>query len=298
MPSYSKPPLTLEQQLQHLESRGLRIERRTLAREVLATVGYYRLTAFWSPLLNTDRETFVPGASFDAVYLRYQFDSSLRLIRLYAVNHIEIGLRAGLIYHVSHHVNTGLWLQILDLFVDPYRQAKVLLKINGYLEQSKEDFAIHYRNKYKGESPVPPAWIALQIASFGDLVSLYANLKETRIKDNISERYRIHRDVLGSWLSMLIEVRNRSAHHNPVWNRNLYNQPMWPKRLRRLPQERWVNTWDPPQQSELEMFLRHDRTELSPKQAVSVYAGLCCMKHMIDCINPQNTFRRRLLRTK
>ena len=44
---YSKPPLSIPDQLQQLRDRGLLVESDDLALNALGLVGYYRLSAYW-----------------------------------------------------------------------------------------------------------------------------------------------------------------------------------------------------------------------------------------------------------
>ncbi len=52
--AYTKPSLTIEQQLAHLETRGLAIGDREAARSALTRISYYRLSGYWHWLRDPD----------------------------------------------------------------------------------------------------------------------------------------------------------------------------------------------------------------------------------------------------
>jgi len=60
---YNKPALTFRQQLELLESRGLKIGDRAAAEAFLADTNYYRLSAYCIPF-QSKRDVFVPNATF------------------------------------------------------------------------------------------------------------------------------------------------------------------------------------------------------------------------------------------
>lgn len=68
---FSKPALTVEQQVDLLISRGLRIDDRELASHYLRFIGYYRLSAYYIPFQepegNTDNHHFKRSTSFDKI---------------------------------------------------------------------------------------------------------------------------------------------------------------------------------------------------------------------------------------
>ena len=289
---YSLPPLTYEDQLKQLEERGLSVARRREALEVLATVGYTRLSGFWKPLLLTERKHFQAGASFSQIYHRYQFDSSLRQLTLYAVNHIEVALRSALVYEISHELGTGLWVDNSSIYRSSPWLEKFLGRVRSGLHDSREPWAKHYREHHEGSTPIPPAWIALQFAYFGDLSNILRSLVLTSARAAICTRYGVNHEVLISWINSLRHLRNACAHHARIWNRNLHAAPVWPKRLAR--DGLWVSTWDPHPAITSAPFTQYRQLGDASAQGLTFYCAACVMKYMIDKINPHNTFLQRL----
>lgn len=64
---FSKPPLSIEAQVQHLKQRGLVIADEARARYYFAHLNYYRLRAYWLPLeADSKQHAFNDGASIKA----------------------------------------------------------------------------------------------------------------------------------------------------------------------------------------------------------------------------------------
>src|SRR5690242_9811884 len=106
MTTYSKPYLSLPQQLALLESRGMQISDKPKALSYLERIGYYRLSAYWYPYRvpkiirlsdgSTEERgdgTFKTGTEFSQIIDLYVFDKRLRLLMLDALERIEIALR-------------------------------------------------------------------------------------------------------------------------------------------------------------------------------------------------------------
>lgn len=75
---YSKPPLTFEQQVQQLVSRGMVGDQAKMLRR-LSSVSYYRLSGYWFHQKQLD-ETFKLGTHFDVAWQQYVFDRKLRIL--------------------------------------------------------------------------------------------------------------------------------------------------------------------------------------------------------------------------
>ena len=106
MSEYTKKPLTYEEQVDLLESRGLIINNKERAIKHLSNISYYRLTAYMLPCKEikdgsyTDK--FIEGKTWDNVYQVYLFDRKLRLLIFDVIERIEISIRTQIIYQLSH----------------------------------------------------------------------------------------------------------------------------------------------------------------------------------------------------
>lgn len=106
---YDKPFLTIEQQIDLLHRRGMKIENRNRASLYLQRIGYYYLSGYMYPFrvfedtndAEPDRhrgDHFAPGTTFDHVISLYVFDKKLKLLVIDAIERIELALRVDIAY--------------------------------------------------------------------------------------------------------------------------------------------------------------------------------------------------------
>ena len=100
---FNKPPKTFEEQVDLLIQRGMTIPDRAEALHYLKHLNYYRLRAYWLPFeKNHANHAFKPGTSFSEVLNLYVFDRELRLLVMDAIERIEVSIRTGWAYYLSH----------------------------------------------------------------------------------------------------------------------------------------------------------------------------------------------------
>lgn len=99
---YTKPALTIAQQVALLQSRGMVISHTATTEHYLSQINYYRLCAYWLPFESDHvTHTFKQGTSFEQVLDLYIFDRELRLLVLDAIERIEIAIRTQLSYQLA-----------------------------------------------------------------------------------------------------------------------------------------------------------------------------------------------------
>ena len=271
---FNKPAITISEQIDQLKSRGLIIADETTAAGFLQNISYYRLAGYWWPMqADKVQHIFKPNSTFENIISIYNFDRELRLLIYDVIERIEIGFRTKLIYHVSHEVSPW-WFEDALHFKNKVEHTETLLSIDRELKQTKEVFIKEHYKKYHTDARRPPAWKALEIASFGNISKLYGNLLPSiKSKDTIAaELGTVNHSFLPSWLQSIAQIRNICAHHGRLWNKNL---PGRPKLLPKPP-----NPWlaDVP----------------APTEHYMLYVHLCCMKYLMNIINPGNHFTPRL----
>ena len=253
---YDKPHLTIPEQVEKLRARGLAIADEDEAGQLLANVGYYRLSAYAYPFrkslgagaIKTSsvqyRESdFEAGTTLEAVKELWAFDRKLRLLCLDALETVEIAMRSRVGFHRGARNKFGY------LAVDDLESTAVARRPLGVCEcdtpthfeawvckykdhqnsAEAEDFITHYVEKYDGKLPV---WVATETMDFGTLVRLYGFMRN----DDQSAIARDLASMSGAWLNSWIKVanylRNVSAHHGRLWNRSLtYKLKTVPKEL-------------------------------------------------------------------
>lgn len=272
---YTKEPLTLQEQIDQLIARGLLISEEDNVMHFLSHISYYRLAGYWWPM-QQDKENhlFKPNSKFADVIALYNFDRELRILLFHVIEKIEISLRTKLIYHLSHEFSPW-WFQDLTIFQNTAEAVKTLFHIDEEIERSKDQFIKDHKKKHKDDLRYPPAWKTLELTSFGSLSKFYGNLKNTiNSKDIIASEFGVvNHTFLPSWLQSIAQIRNYCAHHSRLWNKNLPGRP----KLLPNPPNKWI--LNVPKENEWQML----------------YIHLCCMKYLINIIQPENHFTQSLL---
>ena len=226
--AYTKAALTYQQQLQQLIDRGLGIPDQDYLLHLLEVKSYYRLSAYWYPLLENKKEhIFKKGATFETAYKIYCFDRELRHFVLAELEKIEVAIRAKMIYILSHKYGS-FWYQKEELFKNPNRHKKLLEKLETEYERSDEEFIRSFSEKYS--ALLPPSWMLLEVTSFGSLSVMYSNLNSGFEKRQIAKHFGLADSVFSSWIHSIVYLRNVCAHHSRLWNRAMSIQPIIPRR--------------------------------------------------------------------
>ncbi len=248
---YSKPFQSPPQQIDILKARGLIVSDEQKARAYLERIGYYRLSGYAYPfrvVVTIDGDgrprlgdDFKPGVEFRHIVDLYVFDKKLRLAILDGIERVEIGLRTSIALLMGER--HGPWSHRDPSRLDGKFTKSVgrtgqtghkawLSKLDAAFEQSKEDFAKHFKSKYPDDPP--PVWIATELWDFGLLSRFYQGMLFSDRKA-VSLQYRVpDPDVLASWLQSINDVRNICAHHGRLWNRPLGRQGRFPHGLPEL----------------------------------------------------------------
>lgn len=215
---FNKRPITFEAQVDLLIQRGMVIPDRAEAIHYLRHLNYYRLGAYWIPFeQNHANHTFKPGASFSEVLNLYVFDRELRLLVMDAIERIEVSIRTGWAYHLSHRYGTHAHLDA-GLFKKQWRHKGNVDNLKKDVRRScHETFIKHLCDKY--DEDLPPLWAMVEVMTFGQLSQWYSNLRHGQDRNAVAHVYDMDEINLTSFLHHLVIVRNICAHHSRLWNR-------------------------------------------------------------------------------
>lgn len=245
---YEKPPLSFEQQAELLLSRGLLADREQLIRRLRAT-SYFRLSGYLYPYRVTESDLFLPGTTLDHIWKLYSFDQRLRTLLLDAIEAIEVYVRTQLAYHFAHEYGPFAYhdpTNLPNLSRGDFRswQSKLEFQVERS-HRSREEYVVHFFNKYGDEHTRLPIWTLVEIIDFGSTLTFFRGVKDD-IKKRIAADVGFPDVVVVSWILALHTVRNRCAHHSRLWNWELGN-PV------KIPKKRKYPLWHAPR-------LRNDRS--------------------------------------
>lgn len=229
---YEKKPISLDEQVQRLQDKGLHISDEEKAKQYLHNISYYRLRAYTYPF--QDNEDMGPhmflrsDISLDDIIDLYSFDRSLRSLVFSALERIEVALRSRIVLSYSMGQESGFWFLNEDLYFRPeLYQSLVEDNTDGTpgtlgreVDRCEEDFVEHYYQKY-GDPSFPPAWMTLETISFGTLSKLFSALdKNNEESKEVTRELGLHNvKILQNWMHALAILRNTCAHHGRLWNR-------------------------------------------------------------------------------
>ena len=219
---YKKPPISIEDQINLLVSRGMDISDRDRASRYLSHISYFRLRGYWIPFETPGDgkdHHFKDGTDFDSVLELYLFDRKFRLLILEAIERVEVSFRAhfanelGILYGSHFYLDTK--------YISNHNIHKKLMdSLKTEIERSDEVFIEHYLKTY--DDPFfPPVWAAAEIMSLGQLSKWFRNIKSRTDRNRVARSFGIDQSILESFMHHLTVVRNVTAHHGRLWNRRL-----------------------------------------------------------------------------
>ena len=267
---YTKPPLTFEQQVALLLSRGMTGDRDLMISR-LAVVNYYRLSGYWHTFRKQPDHTFQANTTFDKVWTRYVFDRRLRLLVMDVVERVEIAFRTQLAYQHAHHHGSPFAYADDPTALPGLRsdqRNRFLATLADEMDNSKETFAEHFRAKYGKDHAYMPIWMASEIMTFGHMFTLYRG-SAPQVQRAVAAPLGVHDTVVGSWLLTLNTIRNVCAHHGRLWNRSIGTKPMIPAKDQH---------WKTP------VAVGNDR----------IFGVLTILKYCLDRIAPQSGWPQRV----
>jgi abortive infection bacteriophage resistance protein len=295
---YIKPWLSIDEQLDKLQSRGVDIADRQAGFKLLNAVGYYRVTGYLYPLRESEpyidndgrqrnmiHNRYHPGTTLEYAETLISFDRELRMLVLDGIERIEISLRTQLGYILGKrsafaHLDPANFVAVFtnnpidpvtgDLSPSKHRQW--IERVEERRADSDEAFVAHFRDKYDGAMPL---WALTEILEMGHLGRLFSGLNSS-IATEIAGAYGVPtKRMMSSWISSLNYVRNVSAHHARLFNRKLVTAPARPKH-NQIP------------------VLGHLKDQDTAKETFGVYNLLAVMAYLISSIDPDSQWPTRM----
>ena len=254
--NFTKTAKTIADQVTLLKSRGLKIENEAEAAYYLSNISYYRLSAYFLSfqVFNDPSHTYMPWATFNRVIRLYTFDRELRLVLLDAIERIEVTIRCRIIYEYCHKFGAN-WYEDSTLFTK--RHGDFLTIVQKELNNSREVFISHYKTRYTSPA-LPPAWMTLEILSFGQLSTMYKNLRLNDAKKAVAAYFGVNPIILESWMEHLVYIRNSCAHHSRIWNRTMTVTATIPTN----PAHQWIT--------------------LAPSRVNKIYTTICIVAYLLE----------------
>lgn len=228
---YLKPHQNETQLLHHLLNKGLHLNHdKDEIIQVMKQIGYYRLKPYLIPFLDTHKQ-FYPNTFFHHIHNLYVFDETLRGLFFKWIQIIETGVRTFFNETMLAKTQNPFWYLDSALFHNYDQHLTTVHKIRSGFQSSNDESCQHYQQKYHNDfcplyRDVPPAWMALEYISFGNLVSLMSAVSDDviqkfKLNKAVNEKFKISKyRTLVNWLDVIRDVRNVVCHHSRLFNRN------------------------------------------------------------------------------
>ncbi|MEL6438640.1 MAG: Abi family protein [Cyanobacteria bacterium J06621_8] len=224
---FNKPPFNIDQLIELLQKRGLKINDVEIAKYYLQFIGYYRLSAYFicfqDASSSASHHQFKQGTAFEDILNLYIFDRKLRLLILDAIERIEVAIKASISNTMS--LQSGAhWFMDKNNFKTEFEHQKFIEKLKNDVNQNKrEEFIKHYRSKYYSPE-FPPSWMIFEILSFGTVSFIFKNL-ELQNRKKTAKLFDVDEKIMSSWLHSISYCRNLCAHHCRIWDRTFTITP-------------------------------------------------------------------------
>ena len=211
----------LDEQIQILESKGLKINDYEKAKEILFKENYFFISGYrhliTEPLNNNK---FVPNSTFDELYAIFIFDRRLRNIMFKNILIIENNIKSIISYQLSKKYG---YREKDYLNPKHFRQENFKLsQVNDILNKMKRQIRLNSKqhratSHYISNYGYIPMWVSVKVLSFGIISELYSILKEVD-QEEIASYYKIDAKELNIYLSILANYRNLCAHEDILYD--------------------------------------------------------------------------------
>ena len=210
-----KPPVTYEQQIKKLSSRGCKIVDTSFCTKVLSQINYYRLSAYFLPFKKNDGN-YLPDTDFNSVYQIYEFDRNLRNLLFAAIEEVEIYLRTQLAYYHAHKYGALGYLDANNYNIR-HKHDKFKKLIDTEIENNRNTlFVKHHLKNYGGQFPI---WVITELFTFGMLSYFYSDLPMPDQKQVARKLFGTIPKNITSWLRCCTDLRNICAHYGRLYYR-------------------------------------------------------------------------------
>lgn len=234
-----KPPKTLDEMVELMESRGLVIGDRERMRRILFDANYYRLSGYFRAFQRDPAHGdngFRPGVSVGDFLGPYRLDGELRSLVLRGTALVELVVRSRFAYLIAQHGGAYSYADSESYEPAANRRGDELRvsltdNIRKWLRVSNEVCIRHYR---RAGDPVP-VWAAVETLPF-DTVSRMLSLH--RDTEALRELYRsvgvrTSLRTASEIIHAMVYLRNLCSHHSRLWHREMVIVPPVTKDMRR-----------------------------------------------------------------
>ncbi len=220
-----RPFTKYTEQIEILKARGLIIENKELAIEILKRENYYSLINGYKSLflIDNDGEKFENGVTIESIYKLFNFDKKLRHIVMYYILEMEHNLKSIIAHEFAKNHSEFGYLDYKEYRETDNKQylehnLKIVSNFHKTLSNGLKSNGSIYHYIVNHENV--PIWVIINHITLGSLGNFFSIIKnETKI--NIAKNFNLNPAQLESFFNILTFFRNISAHDERLYNSSL-----------------------------------------------------------------------------
>lgn len=270
--------LEYSDQINQLESRGMKFHDKERAIQTLSYVSYYKIKQFAEPFAkitackNKPANIEYQNVHFEKVLSRYYQDKNFRQQILHALEDIEVALQTQIAYVLGEKYGDYGYLDFFKWTDRNSNSTEHILKVQEYIKKeianqikynidSNRD--IREKIKFSNGNNYLPVWLGAPQLMFGHLVNMLKIMSKNNLK-KISKYFGCTNRELISWMSLLNLIRNIAAHNSNLIDLNIKTPPVtrkeWNKNLNRYKKSVITNKI-----SVVIVIIKHFINQINPK---------------------------------
>ena len=211
----------LDEQIEILKYKGLKIANEDYAKEILLRENYFFINGYRYPFFKSEHEKkFIEGTTFEELYSLFLFDRRIRNTIFKNLLVIENNMKSILSYQLSkkYGYREKDYLKAKNFTEDKLKQKQVADLLHKMKRQIRVNGAQHTATQhYITNYGYIPLWILVKVLSFGIVGELFSILKVDDQK-NICAIYHLDVETLSVYLPILANYRNLCAHEDILYD--------------------------------------------------------------------------------
>lgn len=215
----------INEQLEILMSRGIKIGDYDEAYSMLENVNYYTLTGYLFPFKNG--EVYKDNITMELAINLYKFDNVIRNILTSLIVEAEEKLKTRIAYQIAiNHPDDPLIYTDVNYFKNSNDHSRLMNEFQNNIRNNRTvPFVRHHIVNYRGQFPI---WVAVNLFTLGNIKYLYKNIP-SKDRKNISKTLNVSPLVLDSWIDTLRILRNKLAHNMRLYDSTFHHTPKFGK---------------------------------------------------------------------
>ena len=215
---------TIDEQLDILISRGLKVNNKEKAKKFLLHNNYYRVSGYSLTLRNHD--VFFKSAEFQNIVDIYNFDHELRHIILEYIEIIEVTVKSVYSYiFTKQHGSIGYLNPNFFTNTDKYNDIIQKAEAQKKARVPHEAYLKHYIEDLNQEIPF---WANVDLLTISNISFLYT-ISETDIKNEVASEFGLTMkkgsQIFAKYMHSMTIIRNLCAHGSRLYNRLFEQKP-------------------------------------------------------------------------